>query len=172
MTTEFKRGATTSSYTDLASALRGLVPAMNDQESRGDLQRLAADYERLARFSDARRRLIEAQKRRSTRDTFAGHRPAMETLFEEFDRALVETLRNRTQFIRTELELGLTFLDCAKAREGSLGWQGCIRNAITALRTAERFLAMPPRLDDAALADIQQSRLKLHQRLHEILAQP
>jgi hypothetical protein len=170
VTTEFKGGANTSTYTDLASALRGLVPAMNDQESRGDLQRLAADYERLARFSDARRRLIEAQKRRSTRHTLAVPRTEMETLFAEFDRALVETLRNRTEFIRTELELGLTFLDCAKAREGSLGWQGCIRNAITALRTAERFLAMQPGLDDAALADIRQRRLELHQRLHEILA--
>jgi hypothetical protein len=143
---------------------------MKDPASRGELQRLAADYERLAQFTDAKRRLIAVQKRRSTLDTFAVHRAQMEPLFEEFDRALAETLRNRVEFIRIELELGLTFLDCAKAR-GPLGRQGCIRNAITALRTAERFLTMEPRLDDAALADIRQRHRQLHQRLHAMLAE-
>ena len=133
-------------------------------------QRLAADYDRLAKFADARRRLVEAQKRRAVLATFAMRHAEMETLFEEFDRSMADAFRLRAQFIRTELELGFTFLDGAKAR-GSLGSLGCIRNAITALRTANRFLTIQPRLNDAAVADICHLRNELRQRLHDILAE-
>jgi len=159
-----------SKYRELSSTWRGLLPAMKSQDSRGDLQRLAADYDRLAKFSDARRRLIEEHKRRAMLKTFASHRAEMETLFEEFDRSVADAVRIRRDFIRIELELGCTFLDSAKAR-GPLGSQGCIRSAVKALRTANRFLAMLPRLNDAAVADIYQRRDELQQRLRDIFAE-
>lgn len=169
MTGDLQSGASANRYRELASRLRGLLPAMKCQESRGDLQRLAADYDRLANFADARRRLAAAQKHRTTLTTFAMQRAEMETLFEQFDRSVADALRIRMELIRTELELGFTFLDSAKAK-GPLVSQGSVRNAIAALRTANWFLRMQPRLNDAAGDAVYQRRDELRQRLQDVLA--
>lgn len=153
-------------YRELAGTIRGLVPAMHYADTRGDLNWLAADYERLARFAEARRQSAQAQKRRATLAVSAAHRAQMETLFDEFANAVAHTLCIRARFIRTELELGLTFVDGALKARRPGGRQRCIKNAIASLDTANRFLALEPRIIDG---DIDQRRNELRQRLHEIL---
>jgi len=143
---------------------------MKFQETRGDLRRLAADYDRLAEFAEARRRSAQAQKRRLALATFAAHRATMETLFDEFENAVADSQRLQAQFIRTELELGATFLDCAKHARGARA-HGSIRNALVTLRTANRYLASQPRLDDSDRNEIYQRRNELRRRLREILNQ-
>src|SRR5215469_7032426 len=151
--------------------MRGLLPAMKNQESRGDLQRLAADYDTLAEFADDRRRSAAAQKLRLALATFAMHRARMETLFGEFEDAVADAQRLQVEFIRTELELGVTFLDCATNARGSGRSHRCIRNALVTLDTANRFLASQPRLDDSDRDEIYRRRNELRQRLHKILRQ-
>jgi len=143
---------------------------MKYQETRGELQRLAADYDRLAEFAEARRLSTEAQKRRLALATFAAHRARVQTLFDEFEDAVADAQRLQAQFIRTELELGVTFLDCATNARGPQRSHRCIRNALDTLGTANRFLASQPRLDDRDRHEIYQRRNELRERLHKILS--
>lgn len=48
--TELTRSA---HYRNLAGALRALVPKLKQPQSRGELQQLADDYERLAQFTQS-----------------------------------------------------------------------------------------------------------------------
>jgi hypothetical protein len=156
-------GSETANYPELAATMRGLL------EIRADLQRLTTDT--LAQFADAARRVVEARKRRAALRTFGMHRAKMNDLFDEFDNAIADAMRTRAAFIRTELELGFTFLDGAmKAREPHARQRG-IRNAIAALSAANRFLAAKPRLSDSGSAEIYQRRNELQQRLHDIFAE-
>jgi len=166
MTTNTPILADATLYRHLAGTIRGLVPAMQYADTRGDLSWLAADYERLARFAEARRQAAQAQKRRATLATSATYSAQMDTLFEEFAEEVAHTLSIRAKFIRTELDLGLTFLDGALNARRAQGRQQCIKNAIATLNTANRFLALEPRIIDS---DIHQRRNELRRRLHEIL---
>src|SRR5215469_1458630 len=159
----------TTNYRELAGAMRGLVPAMKHQEARGDLQRLSADYDRLAEFANARRRAARAHERRLTLATFATHRAMMDTLFDEFENAVADARCLQAQFMRTELELGFTFLECATTARGLPRSHRNIRNALLALNTVNRFLASGPRLDESD--EIYQRRNQLRRRLHECLSQ-
>lgn len=161
--------AETTNYRELAVAMRGLVPAMKHQETRGDLQRLAADYDRLAEFAESRRSSARVEKRRATLATFAVLHPNVKALIDELDEAVTDALRLRVQFIRTELELGFTFLDCARDAAETTHSQRSIRNALLALGAANRFLASDPQLSDIDRDKIYQRREELRQRLREIL---
>lgn len=151
----------------MAGTIRGLVPAMKYQDARRDLEWLAADYERLAEFADARRRSAHARERRAALTISARHRAEMETLGDEFHATMSDTMRIRTEFIRTELELGLTFVDGAmNALRQKGSQQRWIRNAIAALITVNKFLALEPRINDS---EIHRRRDELRQRLREFL---
>jgi signal transduction histidine kinase len=166
MTTDTPNLPAAALYRQLAGTLRGLVPAMQYPDTRGDLNWLAADYERLARFAEARRQAAQAQRRRATLAISATARAQMEKLFDEFAKTVAHTLRIRADFIRTELDLGLTFVDGALKARGPRSQQQCIKNAIATLNTANRFLALEPRIIDS---DIDERRNELRQRLHEVL---
>ena len=75
-----------------------------------------------------------------------------------------ETQRLIAESVLTEIELGLTFLDAADATEDNRHAQKSISRAITALRTADRFLStiQPSAIN---LNSIQQRREQLAQRL-------
>lgn len=69
--------------------------------------------------------------------------------------------------VRLELELGLTFLDvAANTKDPKHAWRS-VRNAITALKTADRFMLQiqPNTIDVAAM---RQQRKELVQRLRAI----
>lgn len=76
--------------------------------------------------------------------------------------------RTRAEFIRTELDIGLTFLDIAANTRDSKHSHRCVCSAIEALRTADRFFG------DARLVDsddeLYRRREQLRQRLREICA--
>lgn len=152
----------------MAGAMRGLLPVMKHQQSRGDLQKLAADYDRLAEFAEARRRSARAENRCATPATFAMHHANMRVLLDEVDEAVTNALRLRAQFIRTELELGFAFLDCARNAAETKRSQRSITNALLALGAATRFLASDRQLNVSERDKICQRRNELRQRLQEI----
>lgn len=152
-------------YRELAGTIRKLVPTMKYADTRGELQGLAANYERLAQFADASQRAAQAEERHAVWRSFATERRRMQALSEQFGETLAHALRIRAQFIRTELELGLTFVATALAREPKSS-QRYMRNAIAALMTVNRLLALEPRIDDS---DIHRRRDELRESLRKLL---
>ena len=73
-------------------------------------------------------------------------------------------------FVRTELELAHSLLDVATVSKSGKIFRGCVRNALSALRTATRFLANAPD-NDAENADICQRQDELLKRVREIARQ-
>jgi HpcH/HpaI aldolase/citrate lyase family len=57
------------------------------------------------------------------------------------DNLILEAQHIQADYVRVELELGLTFLDIAEATREAETARRCIHHAITALRTANHFLA-------------------------------
>ena len=83
--------------------------------------------------------------------------PDIEVTVAEAQQALAES-------ILTELQLGLTFLDVAETTRDHKHALRSVENAITALRTADRFLStVPPETVD--LDVLRESRRQLSQRL-------
>src|SRR3974390_1442397 len=75
-------------------------------------------------------------------------------------------LEMRAEFARTELELGFTFLRAASMLSDAKRAQKCVRDAILALRTVNRFLA---KNSDGQYADVRQGRDELRGRLREVM---
>jgi hypothetical protein len=74
------------------------------------------------------------------------------------------------EFVLTELEIAFSLLDIAAVSERRKIVRGCVRNALSALRTATRFLAGAP-ADDRENADICQRHDELLKRVREIARQ-
>jgi hypothetical protein len=70
---------------------------------------------------------------------FSGLR-VMQQAFVDVASSLADARRIQAEFVLTELELGLTFLDIAANTGQPKTTTRCVRNAIEALRTANRFL--------------------------------
>jgi len=90
----------------------------------------------------------------------------MEPTAPDSDVTMAEAQQAVAQSVLTELELGITFLDVAANTGDARRARQNIKNAIIALRTADRFLLeiSPDRNSDA----IQQRRKQLAERLHAI----
>lgn len=71
------------------------------------------------------------------------------------------------EFVRTQLELAFSLLDIAAVTERQRIVRGCVHNAVSAVRTASRFLADGVD-DDAANADIWQRQGELVKRVREV----
>jgi hypothetical protein len=115
---------------------------------------------------ERRLEVAEATEVRVAQPPFAVRQAKMEALSQELESSVADGLRIRTEFIRTELELGFTFLDLAKTRIG-LRSRACISGAVAALEAADRFLRMTPRLSDAVGDEIYGQRDELRRRLRE-----
>jgi hypothetical protein len=94
----------------------------------------------------------------------------MEALFQEIENSVAAALRIRTEFIRTELELGFTFLDIAKSK-GPPGSQASLRHAVAALHAVDLFLRTQPGLNDVDRVAIYLRRNELRQRLQGLFAE-
>ena len=83
-----------------------------------------------------------------------------------FDEVLSDVQRTRAEYVRTELDIGLTFLDIAANTRDRKHSLRCVCIAIEALRTADRFFR------DARLVDpndeLYRRGEQLRQRLREI----
>ena len=83
-----------------------------------------------------------------------------------FGQVLSDVQRTRVEYIRTELDIGLTFLDIAANTRDPKHSLRCVGIAIEALRTADRFFRQAQLVDSDA--DLYQRREQLRQRLREI----
>jgi hypothetical protein len=83
-----------------------------------------------------------------------------------FGQVLSDIQRTRADFIRTELDIGLTFLDIAANSRDPKHSQRCVCIAIEALRTADKFFREAQLVDSND--DLYQRREQLRQRLREI----
>jgi hypothetical protein len=81
---------------------------------------------------------------------------------------LDDARRAQGEFVRAELELGATFLDVALTTRDAGHSLRCVRNAIAALRTADRYMAhaLYAHLDDA---EIYRLRDQLEERVRKLI---
>jgi hypothetical protein len=98
------------------------------------------------------------------------YRVFMEQLTTNIPSSLLDTQSVDAEFVRTELELAFSLLNVAAVSERRKMVSGCVRNALSALRTASRFLSKAPR-DNAANVDICQLQDELLKRVREIARQ-
>ena len=91
----------------------------------------------------------------------------MEQAFGDRESAQYDARRIDTESVLAELELGLTFLDIAADTGESKTTQRCVRNAIAALRTANRFLTVDQGSPHADY--LRRRRQELCQRLQQAL---
>lgn len=76
--------------------------------------------------------------------------------------------RAQGEYVRTELELGDTFLDIARTTQDAAHARSCMRSALRALRMVDKF--MPGSLFPAAeIAVVRDLRERLAMRLREAL---
>ena len=80
-----------------------------------------------------------------------------------FAQVLSDVQRTRAEYIRTELDIGLTFLDIAANTRDPKHSQRCMCTAIEALRTADKFFREAQLVDSDA--DLYRRREQLRQRL-------
>jgi hypothetical protein len=85
----------------------------------------------------------------------------------DVENTISDARRIQAEFVLTELELGLTFLDIAANTREPRTTRRCVRNAVAALRTANRFLR--GRAVDSDDRYIRQRREELCERLNEAL---
>src|SRR5215470_6742946 len=85
--------------------------------------------------------------------------------------APVAVQRVRADFVRTELNVAFTFLDIAANTRDQSHARNCVRTAIDALRTADRFF-LQTEGSAADIRDINERREQLRQRLREIAPEP
>jgi len=83
-----------------------------------------------------------------------------------FAQVLSDVQRTRAEYIRTELDIGLTFLDIAANTPDPKHSQRCVCIAIEALRTADRFFREAQLVDSDD--DLYRHREQLRQRLREM----
>jgi hypothetical protein len=83
-----------------------------------------------------------------------------------FDQIVADVQRSHADYIRTELDIGLTFLDIAATTRDLKHSQRCVGIAIEALRTADRFFREVQLVDSDD--DLYQRREQLRQRLRGI----
>ena len=83
-----------------------------------------------------------------------------------FGQVLSDVQRTRAEFIRTELDIGLTFLDIAATTRDPKHSQRCRCTAIEALRTADKFFSEAQLVDSDD--ELYRRREQLRQRLREI----
>lgn len=79
----------------------------------------------------------------------------------------MDTDNTEAEFVRTQLELAFSLLDIAAVTERSKIVRGCVHNAVSAVRTATRFLAAAP-ADEEENSDIWQRQDELVQRVREV----
>ena len=91
----------------------------------------------------------------------------MEQAFGDLESALYDARRIHAESVLAELELGLTFLDIAADTGESKTTQRCVRNAIAALRSANRFLTVGQGSPHADY--LRRRREELCQRLQQAL---
>ena len=83
-----------------------------------------------------------------------------------FGQVLSDVQRTRAEYIRTELDIGLTFLDIAANTRDPKHCQRCMCTAIEALRTADKFFRVAQLVDSDD--DLYRRREQLRQRLREM----
>jgi hypothetical protein len=83
-------------------------------------------------------------------------------------RTLDDARRAQGEFVRAELELGATFLDVALTTRDAGHSLRCVRNAIVALRTADRYItrALFAHMDDV---EIYRLRDQLEERVRKLI---
>ena len=91
----------------------------------------------------------------------------MEQLITDDEGSRLNKENNEAEFVRTQLELAFSLLDVAAVTERQKIVRGCLHNAVSAVRTATRFLADVPE-DDEANADIWRRQGELVKRVREI----
>jgi len=83
------------------------------------------------------------------------------------DKSAMDKEATDAEFVRTQLELAFSLLDIAAVTERQKIVRGCVHNAVSAVRTATRFLAEAPD-EDGENADIWQRQVELVKRVREI----
>lgn len=92
---------------------------------------------------------------------------AMQQLITHRESSRLDKENTDAEFVRTQLELAFSLLDVAAVTERQKIVRGCVHNAVSAVRTATRFLADVAD-DDGTNADIRQRQGELVKRVREI----
>jgi len=92
---------------------------------------------------------------------------AMEQLISNCESSGVDKESTEAEFVRTQLELAFSLLDIAAVTERQKIVRGCVHNAVSAVRTAGRFLAAASD-EEGDTADIWQRQDELMKRVHEV----
>jgi hypothetical protein len=91
----------------------------------------------------------------------------MEQIITTYEGSRADKDNTEAEFVRTQLELAFSLLDIAAVTERLKIVRGCVHNAVSAVRTASRFLADAPG-EDEENSDIWQRQDELVKRVREV----
>jgi hypothetical protein len=91
----------------------------------------------------------------------------MEQLITKCESSRADRDNTEAEFVRTQLELAFSLLDIAAVTERAKIVRGCVHNAVSAVRTATRFLAHEQG-DEEGNSDIWQRQDELVRRVREV----